>query len=815
MIRPGFSIFIISAAAISYEILLIRLLSIIQWHHFVSMIISLALLGYGASGTFVALFQKWLIPRFAKFFISNAILFGLTMVGSFVVAQHIAFNPLEILWENKQFLRLLGVYLTLFVPFFCASNCICIIFARFKEQIHRIYRFDLLGAGTGALFMVFMLCLFPPNRCLIILGTLGPLAAGLLALSLPKSWSRKATLCLILIGCAVPFAWPQKWVFPQISEYKGLSLALRAPNTKILSEHFSPLGWLAVVQSPTIPFRYAPGMSLNCSLEPPQQLGIFIDGDNLSPITRYAGKQQNIAYLDFLSSALPYHLLEKPEVLILGAGGGMDVLTALYHKAKNIDAVEVNPQVIDLLRRVYADFAGHIYEKENVRVHRAEGRGFVSGQAKTYDLIQVSLLDSFSASISGAGALTTSYLYTMEALQEYFQRLKPGGLLAITRWLKVPPRDALKLFGTAITACRKLGTDDPGQQLVMIRSWKTTTLLYKKGVFTNGELSVIKFFCHERSFDIVYYPGIRKAEVNRYNLLEEPYFYQGAMGLLGQEPDEFIDRYKFHISPATDDRPYFFRFFKWRTLREILGLKKQGGLPLLEWGYPILVATLFQAVIMSFVLVLLPLMIADRNKIMGRGQMGRLLFYFSSLGLAFLFIEMAFIQKFILFLHHPVYAVSAVLCAFLVFAGLGSGYSQRCSKHFKRLCPKAKGMPIATVVAGIGLFSLLYVIFLPHTFHHLISLPNSWKIPITIFLIAPLAFFMGMPFPLGLSRVAQARAEFIPWAWAVNGCASVLSAILATLLSVHFGFNVVIGMALMLYFFSAVVLWRPLDNKKW
>jgi SAM-dependent methyltransferase len=555
-------------------------------------------------------------------------------------------------------------------------------------------------------------------------------------------------------------------------------------------------------------------MSLNCSLEPPAQLGIFTDGDTMSPITRYDGSREHIAYLDFLSSALPYHLLEEPEVLILGAGGGMDVLMALYHKVKNIDAVEVNPQVIDLVHRVYADFAGHIYHKEMVRVHCAEGRGFVTGNAKTYDLIHVSLLDSFSTAMSGAGALTTSYLYTVEALQEYFQRLKPGGLLAITRWLKIPPRDALKLFGTAIETCRKLGIDDPGQQLAMIRSWKTTTLLFKNDIFTNGELSAIKSFCHERSFDIVYYPGIKKAEVNRYNLLEEPYFYQGAIELLGQEPDEFCNRYKFDISPATDDRPYFFRFFKWRTLREILALKGQGGLPLLEWGYPILVATLIQAVIMSFVLVLFPIMIMGRNKIMGRRKSGRLVFYFFSLGLAFLCIEMAFIQKFILFLHHPVYAVSAVLCAFLVFAGLGSGFSQRWSKHFLRLNPKAEGMPIATVVAGIGLLTILYFLFLPYTFHHFMSVPNSWKFPITIILIAPLAFFMGMPLPLGLSRVAQARAEFIPWAWGVNGCASVLSAILATLLSVHFGFNAVIGIALMLYFLSAVVLWRPLDKQE-
>ena len=582
MIHPGFSIFLISAAAISYEILLIRLLSIIQWHHFVSMIISLALLGYGASGSFVALTQKWAVPRFGMFFIGNAILLGLTMVGSFVITQQIAFNPLEIMWENRQFLRLIGIYVSLFVPFFCAANCICIVFIRFKDQIHRMYRFDLFGAGLGALLTVFMLFKFSPLTCLKILGAAAPFAGALLALSLYASWSRRAAVGLMLFGCMVPFIWPQDWVSPRISEYKALSHALRVPDTKIISEHFSPLGWLSVVQSPTIPFRYAPGLSLNCSMEPPSQLGIFTDGDAFSPITRYTGDREHITHLDCLSSALPYHLLEAPEVLILGAGGGMDVLMAHYHRAKRIDAVEMNPQVVDLVRRVYADFAGHIYQKDKANIHLAEARGFVNKGGKRYDLIQVSLLDSFSASLSGTGALTPSYLYTVEAFKDYFNRLKPDGLLAITRWIKVPPKDALRLFWTAITACHTLGVDDPDRQLAMIRSWKTTTLLFKKGGFSKTEISAIKSFCHERSFDTVYYPGITKTDVNQYNLLGAPYFYQGVTALLGKERHEFVNRYKFHITPTTDDRPYFFHFFKWCTLREILTLKGKGGLPLLE-----------------------------------------------------------------------------------------------------------------------------------------------------------------------------------------------------------------------------------------
>ncbi|NVL92725.1 MAG: class I SAM-dependent methyltransferase [Desulfobacterales bacterium] len=805
----GYAIFLISAGVLGYEILLMRLLSVIQWYHFAYMIISLALLGFGASGTFIALAQRWLIPRFHLSFMINAVLFGFTTVGSFIIAQEIPFNPLEILWDRGQLLYLLVLYLLLSVPFFCAATCIGLTFARFKDQINRIYRFDLLGAGTGALAIILILFAFPPATCLELLGTLGFFAAGLVSLNQALPRSRGIAVALFSCGLILPFTWPDVWLTPRISDYKGVSLALRVPDAEVLGQHSSPLGLLTVVRSSNIPFRHAPGLSLNYFSEPPPQLGIFTDGDSLSPITRYDGKREPLAYLDYLSSALPYHLLEKPKVLVLGAGGGTDVLMALYHQAKNIDAVELNPHIIDLIERVHAEFAGNLYQREDVKVHAAEARGFVAGSSERYDLIQISLLDSFSASASGGYALNETYLYTLEALKEYLHHLQPGGLLAITRWLKMPPRDGLKLFATAVTALEKSGIDNPGQQLVLIRSWKTTTLLVKNGRFTEEEIRAVGMFCEARSFDVAYYPGIRAMEANRYNVLEKPYLYEGATALIGENRNDFLKRYKFYITPATDDRPYFFHFFKWGTLPEIFSLKGKGGLPLLEWTYPILIVTFLLAVVTSFVLILLPLWTLRRNGSSRRNR-SRIAFYFLSLGLAFLFIEIAFIQKFILFLSHPLYAVAVVLCAFLVFAGLGSGYSSQWTHRSQKFGQKKEGITIVLIVIGIAAIAFSYMILLPPLFHRWMPLPDVLKIPISIVLIAPLAFCMGMPFPLGLSRVAAAMPGFIPWAWGVNGCASVLSAILATMLAIHFGFTVVIGIALILYFSAALALWRPL-----
>lgn len=796
----------ISAAAIGYEVLLMRLLSIVQWHYFAYMIISLALLGYGASGTFIALAGNRLLSRFPVAFLASAALMAITLVASFAVGQRIPFNSLEVVWDARQFLYLMALYLLLFVPFFCAAACIGLTFAKHREIISRIYFSDLLGAGTGALAIILALFVLRPEDGLRLLAGMALMAAALASLDHSLRLPRWLAPTIVVGAIALPLALPQGWLALRMSEFKGLSQVLEVMDTRVLSEHSSPLGMLTVVKSPTIPFRYAPGLSLNATQEPPPQLGVYTDGDALSVITRYDGRREALAYLDQLSSALPYHLLQNPKVLILGAGGGMDVLLARYHRAGSIDAVELNPQFVDLVRNTYADFTGRLYQAPDIRIHIGEARGFVASGRERYDLIQVALLDSFAASSAGVYALNESYVYTVEAIREYLKHLTPGGLLAITRWLKLPPRDNLKLFATAIEALRAMGVEQPDRRLALIRSWKTATLLVKKGSFGVDDINAIRRFTAERSFDVAYYPGMPAAEANRYNVLDESYLYNGAMALLGDRRDDFLERYKFYIAPATDDRPHFFHFFKWRTLPELLSKRDQGGVTQVEWGYLILVATLVQAALASVLLILWPLWKTQRGrKRQPRARMG---LYFLALGLAFMFIEMAFIQKFILFLSYPLYAVAVVLAAFLIFAGLGSAYSARLARRRR----DARISPITFAVMAIVGIALIYLYLLPEIFYWFMLLSDVSKILITIALIAPLAFYMGMPFPLGLSKVSTAAPEFIPWAWGINGSASVLSAVLAALLAIHFGFTVVIMLALVLYLIAAAILFRPLGS---
>lgn len=811
------AISLVSGAVLAYEVLLIRLFAIVQWHHFAYMVISIALLGYGASGTFLALAQDWLKPRFAAAFSANAILFGLTSLLGFALGERLPFNALEVLWDPRQLLYLPVLYTIFVVPFFCGANCVCLAFATFGRQIGPIYRADLVGAGTGALGIVAVLFALTPSDSLRLIMGLGIAAAGLVQFSRHAGGhGGRAPLAAGLLVAAVllPLVLPASWVALRISEFKGLRMALDVPDTEVIGEHSSPLGLLTVVRSEGIPFRHVPGLSLNSTAEPPAQLGVFTDGDSLSVITGYDGRRDTLSYLDFTTSALPYHLLKEPSVLILGAGGGADVLQAVYHNANRIDAVELNPQMVRLVQEDHRDFAGAIYSRPDVRLHVAEARSFVARSAGRWDLIQIPLLDAFGASAAGVQSLSESYVYTVEAFQAYLRHLAPDGILAVTRWLKLPPRDSLKLFATALVALEREGAKDPAQQLALIRSWNTTTLLIRNAEIDSTTIGRIREFTEQRSFDLAYYPGITVGDANRFNLLPVPYFFDGASRLTGAERERFVARYKFDLTPASDDRPYFFDFFKWRSLPEFLELHAKGGAALLELGYLILVATLIQAVALSLVLILLPLRFGQTQAVRRTGR-ARIAAYFFALGLAFLFVEIAFIQRFIVFLGHPLYAAAVVLSGFLVFAGLGSGVAPRLDALVTRLTPKSaksgfRISGIAISVAAISFFAMLYLVALPPLFARMLAWPDLAKIGISLLIIAPLAFFMGMPFPLGLTRVSERVPSLVPWAWGVNGCASVLSAVLAMIFAIHFGFTVVVMVAVVLYWIAAASFRKPL-----
>ena len=784
---PYLAVALLSAAAIGYEVLLTRLFSIIQWHHFAHMAISLALLGYGVSGTLLALAGDRLTRRYPAAFAANAALFGLTAIGAYLVAQALPFNPLELLWDPLQPWLLATLYLLLALPFLFAANAIALTLQAHPGAIPLTYAADLLGAGVGCLGLIVLLWWLPPLPALFTLG-----GAGLAAAALGGGRPRLALFALL-----VPLCSPLAELTP--SPYKPLSQALRTSGAQLTVERSTPLGLISVVENRTVPLRHAPGLSITSPALPGEQLALFFDGEGPGAVLH---GEADRAFLEHIPSALPYRLLTQPEVLILGVGGGMEVAQALHFDAARIDGVELNPRLVELMRGELAGFNGDLYRHPKVDIQVAEARGFLAAGDARYDLIQLALADSFTGAASGLHGVSESYLYTVEAFDAYLAHLRPGGLLAVTRWLTLPPRGTLKLLLTAATALERAGVNEPGRRLVLIRTWNSATLLVKNGPFTHEELEALRRFCRENGFDTAWYPGMEAAEANRVNRWETPELFFGAGALLGEQRSDFITRYKYDLRPASDDRPYFFDLFRWRLLDELRGGRARQAL--MEWGYPVLIATLAQAAVAGALLILLPLFLTRRRRTdVERDMGGRVVTYFLAIGLAFIFLEIAFIQRFLLFLHHPLYAVAVVLCAFLLFAGLGSRLAPRLAQ---RLGPRRA---VQLAVSAIAALTLAYALLLPPLFTQLGTLPDAARIAVTLPLIAPLALAMGLPFPIALSIVADHAKGLLPWAWGVNGWGSVVGAGLATLTAVHAGFHAVTLAAVAFYLFALIRLPRP------
>ncbi|HSR73097.1 MAG TPA: hypothetical protein VLL72_12015, partial [Kiloniellales bacterium] len=572
-------------------------------------------------------------------------------------------------------------YLLLMVPFFCAANCIGLAFLRFGGAIGRIYRFDLTGAGLGASGAIALLFLLPPWDALRAVPLTG-FGAAALVLAATGRRARAAGLALLAAGFLFALVLPAGSLMPRLSDYKALSVAQLAPGAEIVHRDASPLSLVTVLASPEVPIRYAPGLSLAAPEGPPPQLGLYRDADQPSAIPRVESVTDAGAFLDWTIAALPYHLRQSSRVLLLGSDGGHGLLLARRHGVERIDLVEPDPAMTRTLSRRFDDYAGGLFTAEGTRLVLTTPRAFIARTAPgTYDLIVL----TGTGGAGGLAGLSETYDLTREAFVGYLGRLAPDGLLSVSLPLSLPPRGVLKLVATAIAALRERGAADPARHLFVIRTWNRATLVVSARPLSEEMIAAGRAFAQSRGFDLVYHPGIVSEQANRFNVLAEPYLYDGTRALLGPEAGDFFARYKFDLTPARDDRPYFHDFLRWSSLPELLALSRRGAMPLIEWGPLILLATLLQAAILSALLILLPLALRGRVPASpDRPGRARVAGYFLALGLGFLFLEIAFMQRLTLLLGHPLYAVALVLAVFLVSAGIGAGLSPRLARVLAR-----------------------------------------------------------------------------------------------------------------------------------
>jgi len=787
---PLVSIALISGAALGYQILLLRVFSIIQWHHLAYMIIGLALLGYGASGTALALagqrvrqFSGWLYP-------ASLLGFALSCIPAFLGAQSLAFSPEELLWEPLLGFRLALIYVILAVPFFLAATAVGTALMCRPQYAARLYAADLAGAGLGGLIAFATLYVPDPGLGLLLMAALGLLAALIASVEL-----RRARVGILIVsGTAVVAALlaPPGLLSLQASPYKDLEEALRVAGARIEAQRTGPRGQVTVVGSPLAPLREAPGMSLIAGVEPPDQRALFIDGNAVPGITRDNGNPEALTFLDRLPTAVPYHMQRPLRVLVTRTGGGLLALQARNAGATRVVALESDPNVHALLAGPYADFSGALFNGPPVHPVLADSRAWLERSSDSFDLIQIGAPGGLTGAGAGLQAMHEDFLFTAQGMDAAFERLNPDGLLAVSSWIRLPPRDSLRLAATLVTMLTRQGVADPGAHLAVIRSWQMATFVVGRSPLTPEALAGMTRFATDRGFDVAWFQGMSRADANYYNQMPTPYLFDGIERLLGDTGSDLIDDYKFDIRPPTDDRPFFHNFMRWRTLKEVTGLLGSGGMPLLEAGFVLLIATLAQALALAAVLILLPLALAGQR--LGRRQCGnvrgRTFLYFTGIGLGFMIIELVALHRLVLIVGNPVLTSAIVLPVFLFAAGLGSLYASRPAPAMR-----------AARVAGVGtvVSALLWHLLLKAGAPALAALAGPVAALAAGLSLAPMAFFMGQLFPLGLTAVGERGPGLVAWAWGINGCASVVGAMAGTALAVSFGFGASLSVALVLY----------------
>ena len=798
---PWPALFIISAALLAYEVLLLRLLSIVQWHHFAFMVISLALLGHGISGVIISLCQRCLLQHFPSAFIGFALLFAILVPLSFWLTLAIDLNLLEIFWSSRQRYLLLILYAVLCLPFLCGSCCIALLLTRFENSINHIYACDLTAAACGIVLMISALYFYPPGQLIPTLPLLITLACCLSARQF-KASNYISLPCLLALLLSSLLLTMNPFDSTSMQAYKPLSKTLQLPGSHIEAQSHSPLGTLHVINSPDIPLRHVSGLSLQYPYPVPEQKGLYIDGENAGVLI----KQQDAEYryLPYLSSSLAYQLIKSDnDTNLLLLGLDHHSLLQAYHLSHGaIDISERNPQLIALFTQDYGAFINWPALKTRVQIYYTDNRSFVQQSPIRYDLIQLKLSESSAAISLGLNSLKPQYNYTLQAFHQYWKLLTHDGLLSLSHTLTLPPQTALKLINTLTTLLKQQGISHPERHLLVIRNWDSITLLLSKSPLNSTQINNSKRFSSERGFDLVYYDGIIETDTNRYNQLRSAIFYTSIRRLLNLDnaysASSFIDDYKFNIEYSTDNRPYFYHFFKWSSVVELIQLKDIGGAGLMNKAYPTLIFTFLMASIFSIFFIILPIFFNQSTASKKRDSSKKgVLQYFLLIGFAFMLLEITFINKVLLFIGSPLFSVALVIAIFLIFAGIGSA----CSKKLTAT------NPVQRLRYLLLLLALIIIIWITSSqwLYELLSQQKMFiRIAVIIAFLAPLAFLMGIPFPVGLSLLARKNKRHIPWAWAINGCASVIATVLATILTIHLGFNAVLFLALCLYLWAGM-----------
>jgi len=747
-----------SFATLLLELGLTRLFSVVLFYHFAFLAISIALLGLGAGGVFAYLRKARLSSHgtralAARLCINNA----LAVVVLLEVVLHIPVS-LQVSWKN--FLGLTVMYLAAAVPFFLTGLIFSIVFARETIRIPHLYGADLCGGALACLAIVPLLNWIGGPNAILVAGIALALAAAIWA-DTPARRRNASLLALAIVALTA-------------ANYSG-----RLIDVVYAKGMFRNPAW--------VEFARWNALSRVEVDRQGQGKAIVIDADASTYIMNadVSRWHETEWERDLMSSppALANVLRPHGEFAIIGPGGGVDVLRAVANGSPSVTGIEINPIIATtIMRGRYADYAQHLYDRPDVHIHVTDGRSYLRSTTQHFDVVQMTLVDTWASTAAGAFALSENNLYTVEAFKEYFEHLNPDGLIAITRWEFREPREALRVVAVAMEALHRLGVANPAQNFIVASLGKLdedgipVVVLAKKTPFTAAEEDAVAAHCERYSnLDPMYLPS-------------EPGHNPFSELIASNDPDAFARSYAYNVKPVDDNAPFFFFTLKGTQIFGDQSLRKG-----IDWKVNLGVLVLMLVLVISAIAVLaflvLPLLLKGGNR-----QSSVPLIYFVAVGLGYILVEIAFIQRFVLFLGHPTYALTVVIFLLMVSSGAGSLTSRRWLPH-----ADMRWIPLVLVSAIL----IGYVVFLPGRLAAMVGMAFESRLMISGLLLIPLGFLMGMPFPTGLRAIAASRAgsgstgdasdNAIEWAWAMNAAASVFGSVLAMVIAIQFGLTVTLA----------------------
>jgi spermidine synthase len=832
-----------AGSVIALQIDIMRVFAVGSWAHFGSLVVSLAMLGFGLASAVMTVAKGWFARNWRWAATVSLALFGPLAVGANLYVQRLGFNAIFLVSDPAQKWKLLQIFLAELTPFLAGAFFLGCVFLRSNRIFGRVYFADLAGAGLcGLVFLLAMYVFAPAN---LIAAPLGLWFAACLAWMFGPGG--RVTLVPFLIAAVVAFA--GHFVAPQAfglktlatNDYKGVAYARKFPDAKKVYESASPFGFLEAYSSSYL--HFAPGLSDNAGFNLPTMpanayLGLYIDGDGPIGIMRDLTDKET-AYFHFLPMVYPYVVKSAPKTFIVQFGGGISTEVALHSGAKEVTIAEGNRAVLEAFHSdVIRKFTGDILSK--VRIIDYEGRHFLAHTSERFDVIDLSLADSVGLSNPGGFAIVEKFSYTSEAMETYMRALAPEGVLSVTLWNKEePPKSVLKLYATMAAAAREVDPAHLANSFFVASSYlSTATVLYKNGGFTPEEIEKLRAHTRAMSFDEIYSPGLSYDPSQTDSMLSGyvEQIFAGAAGgppaaqpvdaaaeaaaptgenadappsgkpddgvlpatvmgrlawhalIAGQWP-EVADRYVFNTRALTNDAPYFAAYIKTADLSRVLDRLE---LVQDEWGYLLIWATLGVACLTAAVLLAIPLIWGWRTIFSRSHGKALTVIYFACLGAGYIMVEVGLIAHFVMALGNPTISASVLITGMLVFSGLGALTSERALPQMRTI------MPILFV--AVGAILTLYGLFLGHALDAIGAIPYPARLVICFLLIAPPAYLMGFPMPIAMTTLGRlGKDHMFVWAWGVNGCYSVIGAAAAPVIATNFGLAAVIEVAAFAY----------------